>query len=324
MTLDQRRRRTLYAAGGVFCAAVLGLVVFLILVLFQASGQIRDLNAASRTQQAQVDGLAGAVNSARAQIKGLGATPVVPAPSQILKTIVASGPSGPAGAQGPGPSDAQVQAAVAAYLSAHPVPGVSSQQVASAVDAYFAASPPPSGPQGPGPSQQQIADAVASYMAANPAPSGPSGPAGSPGADGVGATGPQGPAGSPGQNGAPGSPPAGWSYVDAAGVSYTCVPDNATPAPNYTCSAVPLATATSASPTDTTTSAPPTAGANAASATRHSPNAAASTHPGSKPTTAPTAPGKPSPTAPAPPSTGLLLLLDIPYFRRTDLYGVSL
>jgi len=164
--------------------------------------------------QAQANSaLASGVSQLRSQVRQLGGTPAVPPPQVII-----SGLPGATGQQGPGPSDAQIAAAVAAYLVAHPVPGVSAEQVAAAVKAQLLASPPPSGPAGPGPSDQQIADAVASYMAANPAPSGP--------------------AGKDGSNGADGSPPAGWSF-EADGVTYDCVPDGGTPAPHYTCPPAP-------------------------------------------------------------------------------------
>lgn len=295
-----------FPAALLVCAGLaLGLLVYVILMLHSASNRITDLDAGRATQDAQINGLAGAVSSARAQIQGLGATPVVPAPSKILETISVSGAQGP---QGPGPSDAQVAAAVSAYLQAHPVPGVSSQQVATAVDAYFAASPAPSGPQGPGPSQQQIADAVASYMAANPAPSGPAGPVGSPG---VGATGPQGPAGSPGQNGGAGSPPAGWNWTDPSGNEYSCVQDNQTPAPHYTCTAVP---SPSPSTSTSTSTASPSGTATVATAPR--PSTPASTDV----TATASDPTRPTQTPTAPQSSGgpslLAWLIGVPFYRR--------
>src|SRR6185312_2051913 len=95
----ERLRRNWFSSALMLCALLaLALMVYMLLMLHSDSTQISGLGAAKATQDAQIDGLAGAVNSARAQIKDLGATPVVPAPSEILETITVSGP---AGAQGP-------------------------------------------------------------------------------------------------------------------------------------------------------------------------------------------------------------------------------
>ncbi|MDJ0345236.1 collagen-like protein [Streptomyces sp. H10-C2] len=70
---------------------------------------------------------------------------------------------------------------------------------------------------------------------------GPTGRAGAPGADSTvpGPKGDQGSAGKDGRDGSNGAPPAGWTYTDAAGITYTCSPaagfDPA--APRYTCTA---------------------------------------------------------------------------------------
>lgn len=104
--MRDRRQRGLIAAGTVFAVALAALVAFLIAVVLHASTQISALNAGRATQDAQIQGLAGAVDSARAQIKDLGATPVVPAPSQILETITVSGPAGPQGPAGVGATGA--------------------------------------------------------------------------------------------------------------------------------------------------------------------------------------------------------------------------
>lgn len=70
------------------------------------------------------------------------------------------------------------------------------------------------------------------------------GPAGSPGA--AGAAGPPGQDGKDGTNGTDGkdgAPPAGWTYTDALGQSYTCSPvsDFDPDSPRYTCTADPAA-----------------------------------------------------------------------------------
>lgn len=89
-------------------------------------------------------------------------------------------------------------------------------------------------------------------MTPSPGPAGPSGQPGSDGADGQpgqpGPSGPPGPAGQDGQNGRNGTdgqdgedgqPPAGWTWTDPQGVTYTCTPaDGFDPeAPRYTCTA---------------------------------------------------------------------------------------
>lgn len=114
----------------------------------------------------------------------------------------ATGPAGPSGERGPGPTEAQVRAAVSAYLTANPpAPGraPTAAEISGAVAAYLAANPPPAGPPGvagengqpgqpgqegakgePGraPTDEEVAAAVAAYLAANPPPAGPAGPPG--------------------------------------------------------------------------------------------------------------------------------------------------
>jgi hypothetical protein len=166
-----------------------------------------------------VSTLAGDVRALRAQVQAGGHTPVAPDPARAVqglpdRTAVPVPIPGPPGPPGP------------AGAPASPVPG-------------------PSGPPGP---------------AASPVP----GPAGSPGVQGppgVGETGPAGPAGpagkdgqngKDGQDGTPGQPPAGWTYTDPAGVSYTCSPAPGfnPSSPRYTCSPDPTPSPSpSASPT---------------------------------------------------------------------------
>ena len=95
--------------------------------------------------------------------------------------------------------------------------------------------PGPSGsPGSPGPSGSPGADGSDSNVP------GPSGPSGSPGQDATGVPGPAGADGQDGQDGVDGrdgQPPAGWTYTDPQGVTYTCRPvDGFDPdAPRYTC-----------------------------------------------------------------------------------------
>lgn len=286
-----RRLRMLTAAGVSLLVALLALVVFLLLTLDRASTRID-------SQGQAVSALAGAVESERAQIRALGGTPVVPPPQVII-----SGVAGAPGIQGPGPSDAQVASAVAAYLTAHPVPGVSGEQVAAAVTAYLIATPAPSGPSGPpgpGPSDQQVASAVAAYMAANPAPSGPPGAAG--------------------KDGANGSPPAGWAF-EANGVTYNCVPDGGTPAPHYTCPPQPSPSASPSPSVSPSASASPPATAGPIPSATDSPTPTAAGPTATLPLAflQPLDLAVPRPDAPAGPRSGLLLLAPsyLPLSRRT-------
>lgn len=256
------RARLLVGVGVSLLIAVVMLLVFLILKLGRASDQIGTLNQADMGRDRAIAALADAESSARAQIKALGGTPGVPPPQVII-----SGAAGATGAQGPGPSDAQVQAAVDVYLLEHPPSAsVPAAQVEADVASYLALHPPAPGPP---PSDAQVATAVAAYMAVHPAPSGPPGSPGASGEPGqVGPSGPAGAQGPAGQNGADGSPPAGWTWTDPSGNTYDCAKDDQTPAPHYTCTARPSPSASpsgspsqSASPTATDSSAPPTAGA---------------------------------------------------------------
>ena len=296
-----RRRRSLIAGAAVFAVALAGLVVFLIVVVLHASTQIAGLTAGKATQDAQIQGLAGAVDSARAQIKGLGATPVVPAPSEILKTISVPGPAGPAGPAGVGATGP------AGAAGSPGSPGAAGVSV--------------TGPAG------------ASGAAGNVGPSGPAGPQGEPGVPGSpgtpgapgspGAIGPSGPAG---QDGAPGSPPAGWSWTDPSGNTYECAEDDGTPAPHYTCTLQ-----ASPSPTGMPSTAPASPGDNAAADPLHAaPNQAPrtsakqstqSTAPTAALTTqSPSAPLSAAPATPPTPSTRGLILLGLPLLRRDDYF----
>lgn len=260
----QSARRLLFRSGvAVLVAAVVGVLAFMLVELGVASRQLDGLRTQQTQQAKTVTLLASNLSDAQSQLKQHGITPKQLPPAQI---IAQAGPPGSVGPQGPGPSDAQVQAAVQTYLSVHPIAGLppTQDQVAAVVAVYMAQHPPAAGSPGStgavgatgpsgavgaagaGPSDAQIAAAVAVWESAHPvvAPSGPAGPSGPPGPSGVGQTGPQGPAGeagSPGPSGAsgvsgaPGQAPSGWTYVDALGINHTCTPDSATPSPHYTC-----------------------------------------------------------------------------------------
>lgn len=253
------RRHWWTATVAVLAAVVLGLVVVML-------AMIGNLSAQQARQAKAVTLLSSNLSSAQSQLREHGITPSQPPPAQIIAQAGPPGATGATGPQGPGPSDTQVEAAVAAYLAVHPIPAgpagpaPSTEVVAAAVTAYLKANPAPAGPagptgaQGPGPSDQQIADAVATYLKTNPPPAGPQGPAGVQGSPGV-----QGPAGEPGApgasgaQGAPGPAPAGWTFT-MAGVTYECAPDSQQPAPHYTCT--PQA---SPSPSPTSSSTAPAA-----------------------------------------------------------------
>ncbi|NUU21590.1 MAG: hypothetical protein HOV68_08760 [Streptomycetaceae bacterium] len=88
------------------------------------------------------------------------------------------GDTGATGAQGPGPTDAQVYAAVALYMSGRDL--VDPADLAAAVADYIAEHPPADGADAPPVSGEQILAAVASYLAANPPPKGDPGEDGRP------------------------------------------------------------------------------------------------------------------------------------------------
>lgn len=235
-------------AGG--CLAVAGVIAFMLVLLAGLREQIHQQAAGEEAQQTSISNLSQSLATTEQQLTSHGITPAAPPPEQLVV-----GPTGPAG---PGPTDAQVQAAVDGYLMQHPPAGtVPASAITDAVDAYLTVNPPA---PGPGPTQQQIASAVATYMAANPAPAGP---AGATGADGSpGPAGPQGPAGA---DGAQGPDPAGWTWTDPAGVTYDCAQDDQTPAPHYTCSAESSPPPTTPPPTPTPTGSPSALGLNVVS-----------------------------------------------------------
>jgi Collagen triple helix repeat (20 copies) len=191
-------------------------------------------------QRQQIADLSSGLATTRAQLEQHGITPAAPPPAQIVQ-----GATGPAGPQGPGPSDAQVQSAVNRYLATNPpTVNVSADALTTVVTAYLAQHPPAPGPP---PTGTQISGAVTAYLTAHPAPAGPAGATGSAGPQGptgdTGAQGPEGPQGPQGvqgpqgDTGATGPPPAGWVFTDEFGTTYDCAPDAQTPAPHYTCTA---------------------------------------------------------------------------------------
>lgn len=202
-----------------------------IVALIAVFGLLSANNARRDAQNTASDnhGLHSQVSALANQVKGLGATPVTGP----------SGQAGPTGAAGQNATDAQVQAAVAEYLTLHPVasPRIDYTQLRAYVVTYLADHPAPSGASGTNGSNgtngtngkdgqnatdAQVASAVSAYLMANPPSPGP--------------TGATGPAGQNGSNGADGQPPVSWTYL-LLGITYEC--DRTAPfdpaKPTYTC-----------------------------------------------------------------------------------------
>lgn len=156
---------------------LLVLVLAPLAVLLAAAVTILSLGFERTT--AQVHGLSVAVSAQCSQTKKLGQKCVAKPPSEIKQNpsqpTVSPSP-GPSGPQGPGPTYAQIETAVAAYFAAHPV--VDNTPPDASVVQLF----------------------VDAYLVAHPVPAGSPGATGSPGANGqTGADGATGPAGSNGR-----------------------------------------------------------------------------------------------------------------------------
>lgn len=113
-------------------------------------------NAAVQAQSEAA--LAGRMLAAQLQQHGL--TPVVQPPAPITPV------PGPRGLTGPGPTQRQIDDAVAAYCSTHNQCGATPAMVAVQVASYLTANPPKPGPP---PTQAQIATAASTYIAAHAA-----------------------------------------------------------------------------------------------------------------------------------------------------------
>lgn len=199
MTPKPTRRRA-PRAEDVIAVTVLAVLAFTVWLAVQVVGLHNSLD----TSNAARDALA-------AQVQHLGASPVAGPPGSRGAPGPAvtgpSGPSGPPGAQGPSGSPG---------ASASPIPG-------------------PIGPAGspgpvstvPGPSGSPGATGASGAQGA-PGPAGADGKDGAPGKDGTN-----------GRDGANGAPPAGWTYTDPAGQTYTCSPVAGfdPQSPRYACTA---------------------------------------------------------------------------------------
>ncbi|MGH3096489.1 MAG: hypothetical protein ACRDMV_10895 [Streptosporangiales bacterium] len=151
--LDRRGHRRMWVALAVLLVCVIGGVAYLSVSLHSASNRIDVLSR-------QASSNAGAAQTLASQVRSMGGTPKVPAPQQ--------GAAGPRGARGPGPSQQQINQAVAGYLTGHPpehgkdaTPGM----VAAAVAGYLTKHPPQPGRP---PTQDEISTATASYLDAHP------------------------------------------------------------------------------------------------------------------------------------------------------------
>lgn len=129
--------------------------------------------------------------------------------------------------------------------------------------------PGPEGPSGapgrdaPTPNLTAIASQAAALIHPSPGPSGPQGVQGVPGPRST-VPGPAGSPGAAGPSGAAGQPPAGWTYTDPAGDTYTCtrVADFDPSNPQYQCALTSTPSPSpspSSTPSATTTTAPPKA-----------------------------------------------------------------
>lgn len=214
-----RRWKLLAGACAVLGMTAVGLVVVL---WVQAEHTRQDLAREADLRGAAVSTLAGDVRALRGQVQAEGRTPVAPDPARAVRDLPARAAvpvpiPGPPGATGPAGS-----------------PG---------------AAGPSGAPGAPG---------------ASGAPGVP-GAAGTPGTDGAqgpaGPAGPQGPKGDAGDKGDPGDagpagpPPSGWTWTDAAGITYTCVPDS-TGSTHYTCSPATAPTQPGPSPSLTAAGLP--------------------------------------------------------------------
>jgi hypothetical protein len=174
--------------------AVALVVALIAIVVTWGAAEVRRQGDQLDRQSETVEVLAQALGDEQSAAEARGDEPVAPSAEELIDDPEYAGPQGP---PGPGPTDAQVYAAVAAYLADHPVTaeGPSSAEIAAAVANHLADFPP-------GPTPEQVAEAVAAYLTANPPAAGEDGQDGQDGAPG-----PAGPSGPPGPQGDPGPPP---------------------------------------------------------------------------------------------------------------------
>ncbi|MFB7359658.1 collagen-like protein [Streptomyces gardneri] len=214
--------------------ALFGIAAILWARIGSADQKAADLAIEADLRGNAVATLAADVRKLRTQIESDGKTPVAPDPTAAVDDlpdrstvpVPIPGPKGDKGDKGdPGtnaPSPSPGPSGPTGRPGINGAPGRDGANGTDGVDGTAG----PAGPVGPvGPT--------------GPAgPAGPTGPPGTPGKDGAaGEDGSDGQNGTPGKDGADGRPPAGWTYTDPQGVTYTCTPttpfDPATP--RYTC-----------------------------------------------------------------------------------------
>lgn len=159
------------------------LLVWVNLKIADLGGQLRATERDNQSLRQDSQNLRRDGQALADQVRGLGATPVVtPQPGAV-------GARGPAGSAGQPVTQAQVAAAVSAYLRAHPPPRgrpPTMAELLTAVTGYLQEHPPAAGPSGaagqdgtngrdgvdgkdgPPPTAEQIRAAVEEYLAAHP------------------------------------------------------------------------------------------------------------------------------------------------------------
>jgi hypothetical protein len=195
--------------------AVLALAAFIALVMHSVQASNNRLADGQKAQATVITRLSSSLDTTRQQLQQHGVTPSAPPAQSIVKAV--PGLPGAVGAPG-------AQGAQGAPGSTGP-PGVPGS----------AGSPGPTGSPGP--------VSTVPGPGGSPGVAGPQGVPGVAGADGKdGAPGKDGTNGTDGRDGANGAPPAGWTWTDPAGISYTCSPvDGFDPtAPRYTCAPDPV------------------------------------------------------------------------------------
>lgn len=215
------------------CALVslFGIAAILWARIDSADQKAADLAAEADLRGNAVATLATDVRKLRSQLEADGKTPVAPDPTAAVDDlpdrstvpVPIPGPKGDKGDKGdPGidaPSPSPGPSGPAGRPGINGAPGRDGADGIDGIDGVDGMVGP-SGPPGP---------------AGPPGPPGSRGEPGEPGKDGE--DGSDGQDGAPGRDGTDGRPPAGWTYTDPQGVTYTCTPATGfdPAAPRYTC-----------------------------------------------------------------------------------------
>jgi hypothetical protein len=219
--------------------------VFVLMVMagMYVSHQISVLSSRTNQQGEVIIQLSRSLDTSRSQLADHGIKPKEPPSDQIVQGV-----QGLPGAQGiPGQTGPQG------------VPGTS----VTGKPGVVGPSGPPGAPGVPGvPGKAGVNGTTvtgAPGLQGVPGTAGKDGTNGKDGINGVNGTdGKDGKDGTNGVNGKNGSPPAGWTWKDAGGQGYTCIPDDPFDVdhPHYACTADPAPEPTP-TPTDTGSSSPP-------------------------------------------------------------------